>query len=283
MEEAMVRGYGTVVERLERAAGILGGETMAGALGVSEEVVERYLTGEVAYPEEGEWMERLGLLDEMCESLGGFVDEVMAVEGRVAVDAGVILEVANVAGPVDRFAGDLERCRDLGPCFSFRPENGENGPLARVCGLQGVAGVLKPCKSVHSDGKRVLAVGLGLQYEVLLALKVLAELVDLETVGEARGVVCWRFGRIERAVFGEGWDSLLWSVGDERHQVAATRQPFGMRRVGSGDAGEGVSAAVGVAPCGNPCSLPPCGAQTARSLSIEVLPILGVPSELWSR
>ena len=50
MEEAMVRGYETVIERLERAAGILDGETMAGALGVTEEVVERYLTGEVAYP-----------------------------------------------------------------------------------------------------------------------------------------------------------------------------------------------------------------------------------------
>ena len=48
MEEAMVGGYETVIERLERAAGILGGETMAGALGVTEEVVERYLTGEVA-------------------------------------------------------------------------------------------------------------------------------------------------------------------------------------------------------------------------------------------
>ena len=83
MEEAMVGGYETVIERLERAAGILGGETMAGALGVSEEVVERYLTGEVAYPEEGEWMERLELLDEMCDSLGGLLTRMRRMVGTV--------------------------------------------------------------------------------------------------------------------------------------------------------------------------------------------------------
>ena len=37
-----------------------------------------------------------------------------------------------------------------------------------------------------------------------MALRILAELVDLEAVGEARGVVCWHFGRIERAVLGKG-------------------------------------------------------------------------------
>ena len=114
MEEALLEGQNGVSERLERAAGMLDMVTISGALGVSHEVADAYLSGELVYPDDEDGLERLEQLDLMCESLGGAVfdsgevdwDE-EGVEGRIEEEDALVVERVDVEGPVDQFAGGL--------------------------------------------------------------------------------------------------------------------------------------------------------------------------------
>ena len=74
MEEALVEEQQGVLERLEWVGARLNMETIAGVLDVGGEVVDSYLSGEQVYPEDEEAMERLGQLEELCETMAGFVD-----------------------------------------------------------------------------------------------------------------------------------------------------------------------------------------------------------------
>ena len=74
MEEALVEEQQGVLERLEWVGARLDIVTIAGALEVSGEVVDSYLSGEQVYPEDEEAMERLGQLEELCETMAGLVD-----------------------------------------------------------------------------------------------------------------------------------------------------------------------------------------------------------------
>ena len=114
MEEALVEEQQGVLERLEWVGARLDIVTIAGVLGVSGEVVDGYLSGEQVYPEDEDGMERLGQLEEMCETMAGFVDygagydvEDGSVEGWVEDDDAMVIESVGVEGPVDQFAGGL--------------------------------------------------------------------------------------------------------------------------------------------------------------------------------
>ena len=149
MEEALLEGQNGVSERLERAAGMLDMVTISGALGVSHEVADAYLSGELVYPDDEDGLERLEQLDLMCESLGGAVfdsgevdwDE-EGVEGRIEEEDALVVERVDVEGPVDQFAGGLGRgcgghgCRATrsGPDVQAAWRGAYRGPCRGPCG-----------------------------------------------------------------------------------------------------------------------------------------------------
>ena len=84
MEEALVEEQQGVLERLEWVGARLDIVTIAGALEVSGEVVDSYLSGEQVYPEDEEAMERLGQLEELCETMAGLVDYGPGLKGMMS-------------------------------------------------------------------------------------------------------------------------------------------------------------------------------------------------------
>ena len=114
MEEALVEEQQGVLERLEWVGARLDIVTIAGALEVSGEVVDSYLSGEQVYPEDEEAIGRLEQLEEMCETMAGLVDygagfegEDGSGEGWVEEDDAMVIENVGVEGPVDQFGGGL--------------------------------------------------------------------------------------------------------------------------------------------------------------------------------
>ena len=112
MEEALVEEQQGVLERLEWVGARLDIVTIAGALEVSGEVVDSYLSGEQVYPEDEEAMGRLEQLEEMCETMAGLVDygagfegDDESGEGWVEEDDAMVIENVGVEGPVDQFGG----------------------------------------------------------------------------------------------------------------------------------------------------------------------------------
>ena len=70
IEEGPLEGRMDVVAVLDRAARMVDMTSFANALGVSFDVADRYVSGELVYPEDEESLDKLRVLEEMCDSLG---------------------------------------------------------------------------------------------------------------------------------------------------------------------------------------------------------------------